>query len=219
MQHQQPKSIRHLLEDCIAFLQTATTEKQQISTLHLMSGRDKIGQPLSLEFDKSDNKTMLLFQIYSDDGREATKHLLYVDISHIEAVTVWDAVKPPSPTTTRWELKQKAHADSVLLSEGFQSDIKYEIDFMSFSDSEINFGRLKELLNQMTRLLQDYLSNYDKLAIDAVQAKISTIKIASSDALSVDLKDKNVTIFLETDKGILQSYLFEFVSKAFEKVL
>jgi hypothetical protein len=219
MQHQQPKSIRRLLEDCIAFPQTATTEKPQISTLHLMSGRDKIGQPLSLEFDKSDNKTMLLFQIYNDNGREATKHLLYVDIAHIEAVTVWDAVKPPTPMTTRWELKQKAHADSVLLTEGFQSDIKYDIDFTSFNDSEINFGNLKELLNQMTRFLQDYLSNYDKLAIDAVRSKVSTIKIAASDAFSVDLKDKNVTIFLETNKGILQSYVFDFVSSAFEKVL
>jgi hypothetical protein len=216
---QEPKTIRRLLEDFIAFSKTNANEKPQVSTLHLMSGRDKIGQALSLDFDKSDHKTMLLFQIYSDNGREPTKHLLYVDIAHIEAITVWDAMKPPMPMTTRWELKQKAHADSVLLTEGFQSEIKYDIDFESFSDSEINFGHLKELLNQMTRFLQDYLLNYDKLAIDAVRSKISIIKIASADAFSVDLKDKNVTIFLEANKGIIQSYVFGFVSSAFEKVL
>jgi hypothetical protein len=216
---QEPKTIRRLLEDFIAFSKTNANEKPQVSTLHLMSGRDKTGQALSLEFDKSDHKTMLLFQIYSDNGREPTKHLLYVDIAHIEAITVWDAMKPPTPMTTRWELKQKAHADSVLLTEGFQNEIQYDIDFASFNDSDINFGHLKELLTQLTRFLQDYLSNYDKLAIDAVRSKISTIKIASADTFSVDLKDKNVTIFLETQKGIIQSYVFEFVSSAFEKVL
>jgi hypothetical protein len=216
---QEPKTIRRLLEDFIAFSKTNANEKSQVSTFHLMSGRDKIGQALSLEFDKSDHKTMLLFQIYSDNGREPTKHLLYVDIAHIEAITVWDAMKPPTPMTTRWELKQKAHADSVLLTEGFQNEIQYDIDFASFNDNDINFGHLKELLTQLTRFLQDYLSNYDKLAIDAVRSKISTIKIASADTFSVDLKDKNVTIFLETQKGIIQSYVFEFVSSAFEKVL
>jgi hypothetical protein len=215
---QEPKTIRRLLEECINSDKKAT-EKPIVTTLHLVSGRDKTGQAVALELDRSENKLMLLFQIYTDDRREPTKNLLYVDIAHIEAVTVWDAVKPPPTPPTRWELNQKAHADSELLTKGFQSTIKYDIDFASFEESDVNFSHLKQLVTQMTRFLEAYVSANDALSMDAVRSKISTIKIGASDASKVELTDKTLFLFLETKNNIIQSFYFDKLSHALEKAL
>jgi hypothetical protein len=215
---QEPKTIRRLLEECINANKTGS-EKPIVTTLHLNSGRDKTGQAMALEMDRSENKSMILFQLYTDDRREPTKNLLYVDIAHIEAVTVWDAVKPPPTPPTRWELKQKAHADSELLTKGFQSAIKYDIDFAAFEESDANFSMLKQLLTQLTTFLEAYVSANDSLAMDAVKSKISAIKIGASDASTVDLKDKILFIFLETKNNVIQSLHFDKLINAIEKAL
>jgi hypothetical protein len=209
---QEPKTIRRLLEEYINANKTAT-EKPIVMTLHLVSGRDKTGQAVALELDRSENKLMLLLQLYTDDRREPTKNLLYVDIAHIEAVTVWDAVKPPPTPPTRWELKQKAHADSELLTKG------YDIDFASFEESDVNFSHLKQLVTQMTRFLEAYVSANDALSMDAVRSKISTIKIGASDASKVELTDKTLFLFLETKNNVIQSFYFDKLSHALEKAL